>query len=80
VIPEPFRVGCGVWCYGTRLKSCAWGYPVYSVPTVAPGPTSREAVNPQVGPIPFPYAALMIFILDDFEALVRFHQWARGGI
>jgi hypothetical protein len=25
------------------------GYPVFKVPTEAPGPTSREAVNPQVG-------------------------------
>jgi hypothetical protein len=39
---------------GLDLKSCARGYPVYRVPTVAPGPTSGEAVNPQVGPIPFP--------------------------
>jgi hypothetical protein len=27
------------------------GYLVFKVPTDAPGPTSREVVNPQVGPI-----------------------------
>jgi hypothetical protein len=27
------------------------GYPVFRVPIVAPGPTSGEAANPQVGPI-----------------------------
>jgi hypothetical protein len=27
------------------------GNPVFMVPTVAPGPTSGEAANPQVGPI-----------------------------
>jgi hypothetical protein len=52
--PEPFPVRCGVWRCGTRLKSCAWGYSVCRVPTVAVGPTLGEAVNLQVGPIPFP--------------------------
>jgi hypothetical protein len=28
-----------------------WGYPVFRVPTEAPGPTLGEAVKPQVGPI-----------------------------
>jgi hypothetical protein len=51
---EPFPVGCGVWRGDTRLKSYARGYPICRVPTVASGPTSGQAVNPQVGPIPFP--------------------------
>jgi hypothetical protein len=47
---------------------------------VTPGPTSGEAENLQVGPIPFPCVALMILVLDDFEVMVRFHQLARGDI
>jgi hypothetical protein len=35
----------------SSLRACIWGYPVFRVPTEAPGPTSREAANPQVGPI-----------------------------
>jgi hypothetical protein len=54
VTPEPFPAGCGVWHCGTRLKSYARGYPICRVPIVAPRPTSREVVNPQVGAIPFP--------------------------
>jgi hypothetical protein len=48
------------------------------VPTVTPGPTSGEATNPQVEPIPFLCAALMIFVLDDFEVIARLHHRARG--
>jgi hypothetical protein len=32
------------------LHACMRGYPVYRVPTVAPRPTSGEAMNLQVGP------------------------------
>jgi hypothetical protein len=32
------------------LEACTQGYPVCRVPTVAPRPTSGEAVNPHVGP------------------------------
>jgi hypothetical protein len=32
-------------------RTCTRGYLVCRVPTVAPGPTSVEAVNPRVGPI-----------------------------
>jgi hypothetical protein len=33
-----------------------WSHGADLVPTVAPGPTSGGAMNPQVGPIPFLYA------------------------
>jgi hypothetical protein len=33
------------------LRACMRGYPVFRVPTKAPGPTLGEAANPQVGPI-----------------------------
>jgi hypothetical protein len=52
--PELFPARCGVWRHGTRVRSCARGYLVYMVPTVAPRTTSGEAVNLQVGPILFP--------------------------
>jgi hypothetical protein len=45
---------------------------------VAPEPTSGEATDPLVGPIPFPCAALMIFVIDDFEVIARLHHRARG--
>jgi len=37
----------------TRVLSCCSrsGYPYYRVPTVAPGHTSGEVTNPQVGPL-----------------------------
>jgi hypothetical protein len=54
VTPEPFPVGCGAWRSRTRLKSCACGYSICRVLTVALRPTSGEATNLQVGPIPFP--------------------------
>jgi hypothetical protein len=78
--PEPSPAGCGVWRRVAGLKSYARGYPVCRVPTVAPKPTSGEAANPQVRPIPFPFVALMIFVLDNFKVMVRFHQRARGAI
>jgi hypothetical protein len=66
---------------GLDFKSCARGYPICRVLTVPPpGPTSGEAVNLQVKPIPSPRATLMIFVLDGFEAVVQFHQQACGGI
>jgi hypothetical protein len=78
--PKPSPAGCGVWRRVAGLKSYARGYPVCRVSTVAPKPTLGEAVNPQVRPIPFPFAALMIFVLDNFKVMVRFHQRARGAI
>jgi hypothetical protein len=38
-------------CSLSSLGACMGGYPVFRVPTEAPGPTSGEAANPQVGPI-----------------------------
>jgi hypothetical protein len=32
------------------LEACTQVYPVYKIPIVAPGPTSGDAANPQVGP------------------------------
>jgi hypothetical protein len=52
--------------WGWSFKSCAQGYPVCRVPTVTSGATSGEVKKLLVGPIPFPCAALMIFVLDDF--------------
>jgi hypothetical protein len=49
-----------------------WGYLVFRLPTEAPGPTSGEAANPQVGLIfqrPFGY---LIFLLG-----IRW--WTPGG-
>jgi hypothetical protein len=57
-----------------------WGYPVYRVPTVTPGPTSGEAVNPQVGPISFPHVSFLKFTPDSFTVVVRLHQRMRGSI
>jgi hypothetical protein len=45
---------------------------------VTSGATSGEVKKPLVGPIPFPCAALMIFVLDDFEVIVGLHHRARG--
>jgi hypothetical protein len=33
--PQPSLAGCGVWCYGAVLKSCARGYPVCKVPIIS---------------------------------------------
>jgi hypothetical protein len=41
------------------------GYPVYRVPTVAPGPNSGEAANPQVGPT-YLFSAFLKFHLDNY--------------
>jgi hypothetical protein len=41
--------GCTT-CSLSWLRACMRGYPVFMVPTEAPGPTSGEAVNLQVGP------------------------------
>jgi hypothetical protein len=35
---------------GIASSCCSKGYPCYRVPTVAPGPTSGEDANLQVGP------------------------------
>jgi hypothetical protein len=35
---------------GTASSYCSKGYPYFRVPTVAPGPTSREDTSLQVGP------------------------------
>jgi hypothetical protein len=35
---------------GTASSYCSKGYPSFRVPTVAPGPTSREDTSLQVGP------------------------------
>jgi hypothetical protein len=66
-----------IWNRGADLfKSSAQGYPVCRVLTATPEPTSGEVTNPQVGPIHFPYAVLMIFVLDDFEVIAWVHHWA----
>jgi hypothetical protein len=39
--------------FQSRLGACIQGYPVCRVPIMSPGPTSGEAVNPQVGPTSF---------------------------
>jgi hypothetical protein len=57
-----------------------WGYLVYRVPTVAPEPTSGEAVNPQVGPISFPHVYFLKFTPDGFTVVVRLHQRMCGNI
>jgi hypothetical protein len=41
------------------------GYPVFRVPTEAPGPTSGEVVNPQVGPIFDASLGYLIFLLGS---------------
>jgi hypothetical protein len=45
-----------------------WGYPVFRVPIEAPGPTSREAANPQVGSIfrrPARLSSSFYSVVDD---------------
>jgi hypothetical protein len=39
---------------GVASSYCRSGYPCFKVPTVAPGPTSREGASLQVGPKPVP--------------------------
>jgi hypothetical protein len=47
VPPASFFPVCGrMPCTLFWLKACTWRYPVCRVPTVAPEPTSGEAVNP----------------------------------
>jgi hypothetical protein len=41
------------------------GYPVFRVPIEAPGPTSGETVNPQVGPIFGTPLGYLIFLLGS---------------
>jgi hypothetical protein len=48
------------------------GYPVGRVPAAAPGPTSREAVNPRVGPTSFSRAAFLNFVPCYFEVVANF--------
>jgi hypothetical protein len=46
-------------CPLCRLENCTWWYPILKVPTVGPGPTSGEVVNPQVEPTYFSHVALL---------------------
>jgi hypothetical protein len=45
---------CAHLVFGLLLKACMQGYPIFRVPTLAPGPTLGEAAIPQVGPASFP--------------------------
>jgi hypothetical protein len=54
----------GRWEPLSWLEACTRGYPVLRVPTVAPGPTPGEAVNPWVGPTSFSHTAfLSLYVL-----------------
>jgi hypothetical protein len=45
---------CALLVFHLDLELVRGGYPVFKVPTVAPGPTPGEAANPWVGPASFP--------------------------
>jgi N-methylhydantoinase B/oxoprolinase/acetone carboxylase alpha subunit len=55
------------------------GYPVFRVPTEAPEPTSREATNPQVGPIFRCPARLLIFLLGSRRRAHHQREKIDGG-
>jgi hypothetical protein len=46
------------------------GYPIFRVPTEAPGPTSGEATNPQVGPIFGAPLGYRIFLLSSRQRIL----------
>jgi hypothetical protein len=45
-----------------------------------PGPPRERQRTHKWGQYLFLHTALTIFVLDSFEAVVRFHQRTRGGI
>jgi hypothetical protein len=52
----------------SRLEACTQGYSACMLPIVAPGPTSGEAVNLQVGPTSFfSHAAFLKFHLSGWS-------------